>query len=514
MAHNAKFELQWLFRAGVKLETILCFDSLLCDYIISSNRRYPLDLNSVASRRGLACKNPLVENLIHNGVCPSCIPQHLLLNYCAQDVILTEQVFLRQREELRAAGQLPLLYTKCLFTPLLAEMELNGIHLDNTRVTEVYDSYFKELAEVENELYNITNGINIGSSQQVARFIYSDLGFEELKDKRGTPIRNKPSKAFPDGTPKTDEPTLSQLRPTTRRQKEFLALRLRRSHLSKAITTYLERFVEALRSSQGVLHGKFNQAVVQTGRLSGNLQQIPRDFKKLFSARREGWLMGEGDFPQLEFRAAVFLGDDDAGRESVANGEDVHAFTASVIGVSRQDAKEHTFKPLYGGQSGTPSEKRYYKAFKEKYSGVAETQEKWKLEVLKSKELVLPTGHRFYWPDTAMDSRGYVKNTTNICNYPVQYFATAEIAPIASFMLWHHMKAYKMLSFIVNCIHDSTITELNPEERELYKKLIVQAYTEDVYWYLKKVYNIDFDVALGCDIKIGPFWGEPEKKNG
>ena len=46
--------------------------------------------------------------------------------------------------------------------------------------------------------------------------------------------------------------------------------------------------------------------------------------------------------------------------EDIANGVDVHQFTADVIGCSRQEAKAHTFKPLYGGIMGNENEKRYY----------------------------------------------------------------------------------------------------------------------------------------------------------
>ena len=46
---------------------------------------------------------------------------------------------------------------------------------------------------------------------------------------------------------------------------------------------------------------------------------------------------------------------------------DVHQYTADTMNVSRQDAKAHTFKPLYGGILGTPKEMRYYEAFKNKY---------------------------------------------------------------------------------------------------------------------------------------------------
>ena len=71
----------------------------------------------------------------------------------------------------------------------------------------------------------------------------------------------------------------------------------------------------------------------------------------------------EIDFLQLEFETAVFLAQDKQGMEDIKNKIDVHQYTADIIGVSRQDAKAHTFKPLYGGVTGTEDEKRYYTKF-------------------------------------------------------------------------------------------------------------------------------------------------------
>ena len=71
--------------------------------------------------------------------------------------------------------------------------------------------------------------------------------------------------------------------------------------------------------------------------------------------------------------------------EDIKNGVDVHQYTADIIGVSRQHAKGHTFKPLYGGMSGTEDEKRYYAAFKEKYKGIASWHENYKMKHLNIK---------------------------------------------------------------------------------------------------------------------------------
>ena len=221
--------------------------------------------------------------------------------------------------------------------------------------------------------------------------------------------------------------------------------------------------------------------------------------------------MGESDGAQLEFRVAGFMGQDAVAYESIANGEDVHSFTASVLTANgqetnRQDAKAHTFKPLYGGQSGTKAEQAYYTAFKQKYTGIAAAQERWKGEVVKTKQLILPTGLRFYWPDTRVTSTGYITNSTNICNYPVQYFATGEIIPIGLVFMWHWIKVLKLQSFIVNTIHDSIASEVHPEEQEIIKSLGQRSLTDDVYTYLHKVYGIKFNFPLGTGSKFSRNW--------
>jgi DNA polymerase I-like protein with 3'-5' exonuclease and polymerase domains len=158
--------------------------------------------------------------------------------------------------------------------------------------------------------------------------------------------------------------------------------------------------------------------------------------------------------------------------------------------------------------SGTDREREYYQAFKDKHKGITAAQGRWIDEVLKTKELVTVTGLRFYWPDTKVTRSGYVVNTTAICNYPVQSFATADIVPIGMVYQWHLMNAAEMRSFLVNTIHDSTIGEVAPGEHELYEEIANFSLTGAVVEYLKVVYNIDFNVPLEAEIKIGKHWSD------
>ena len=512
VAHNTKFELGWLKRCGASLSEILGYDTLLGEYVLDGNRKRPRDLDSIAERYGLGSKGELVSNLIKKGVCPSEIPRRYLERYCIQDVNLTHQIFLKQRQLLQESGLLPTAFTRNIFTPVLVDIEHNGMCLDCSRVKETNDKLHEELLGVSRDLSELTGGINIKSTQQVAHFIYEELKFEEVKDRRGRPIRGAPNKQFPEGQPRTDEKTLASLKATNKRQRRFLELKKRASALNTSIDRYMKLFLGACENG-GLLYGNFNQAVTQTHRLSSsrpNFQNFDRDFKPLFRARRTEWKVGDRDASQLEFRVAAFLGGDEEAYRTVRNHDDVHSYTASIIECSRQDAKAHTFKPLYGGQSGTKAQQRYYRAFKEKYRGIAETQEAWVYEVLKDKErrFRTATGLIFYYPGTKVTSTGYITNTANIYNYPVQSLATAEIVPIASTYVWHRMKEEGLESFIVNTVHDSIITEETEEESNTIDLIVQDAFTKYVIDYLYKVYNLKFDIPLETETKIGEHWNE------
>ena len=114
--------------------------------------------------------------------------------------------------------------------------------------------------------------------------------------------------------------------------------------------------------------------------------------RKVIQSRFEGGQIIEVDFAQLEFRTAVFLAQDKQGMEDIKNKIDVHKFTADVIGVSRQDAKAHTFKPLYGGTTGTDAEKKYYKTFAEKYKGITRWHDELQSQAITYKRVKQPTG--------------------------------------------------------------------------------------------------------------------------
>jgi DNA polymerase I-like protein with 3'-5' exonuclease and polymerase domains len=312
------------------------------------------------------------------------------------------------------------------------------------------------------------------------------------------------------------------LKPRNAKQRTFLQLQRKLGELGAKLEKALNKMVQCVEEDGGVLYAKFNQTVTRTHRLSSTgkkygiqFQNMFREFKPLFRAKHNEWLIGEGDGAQLEFRIAAWYGQDERATEDIKHGFDVHQFTADTLTeakqpTTRQEAKAHTFKPLFGGSSGTKAEQTYYKAFREKYPGIDAAQERWITEVLRTKRLVLPTGMIFYWPDTQLQPSGYVTNTTNISNYPIQYLATGEIIPIAVTYLWHRLREAGAATKIVNTVHDSAIAEVHPSETELYQELVVKAFTDDVYNYLREVYGIDFNVPLEAEVKVQHNWSDSD----
>ena len=282
-----------------------------------------------------------------------------------------------------------------------------------------------------------------------------------------------------------------------------------------AIETYLKTFVDGIQNFVGwnsILHPQFMQTATSTGRLSSrnpNFQNQPRaktfPIRKVIKSRFKIGKIMEVDFAQLEFRTAVFLAQDKQGMKDIEDGVDVHQFTADIIGVSRQDAKAHTFKPLYGGVSGTDDEKKYYTEFLNKYKQIKEWHDKLEYDAIATKMITLPTGRQFSFPDAKRMPWGSSNYSTQIKNYPVQGFATADIVPLACLNAYELMKERKVKSLLINTVHDSIVVDVYPGEEKIMSDILSQS-TRGVKNTMKSMYNIDFNVPLDIEVKIGDDW--------
>ena len=319
---------------------------------------------------------------------------------------------------------------------------------------------------------------------------------------------------------------------TSKENLEVLAATARNNNMSEAedflndlkrlsaISSYLSSFVEGIANftkHDGFLHVALTQHITATGRFSGrnpNMQNMPRGgtfpVKRVFVSRWEGGKIMEADFAQLEFRTAAFLAQDEKAMEEIATGFDVHSYTAQVITdagqkTSRQDAKAHTFAPLFGatGYGRSKAEAAYYKHFVEKYEGIAAWHKKLGDEAMRFMKITNVSGRQYAFPDVRRRDNGMPSHFTMIKNYPVQGFATGDVVPVVLNRL--HELLQPLHSCVVNSVHDSMVVDVHPDEEREVLAIIDQLNT-GINDLVEQTYNVTMNVPLLLEAKIGPNW--------
>ena len=287
-----------------------------------------------------------------------------------------------------------------------------------------------------------------------------------------------------------------------------------------AVNSYLNNFVGGISlftKQDNFLHVDLSQTTAATGRFSGrnpNMQNMPRGntfpIKKVFVSRFDGGYVMEADFAQLEFRTAAFLAQDETAMEEIATGFDVHSYTAKVITdagqpTTRQEAKEHTFAPLFGATGfGRPKAvAAYYEHFTQKYKGVAKWHKKLAKEAVNLLKITNVSGRQYAFPDCHRRENGSVSHMTNIKNYPVQGFATGDVVPVVLMEIEERLKPLK--SCLVNTVHDSAVIDIHPDEKE-YVIAMIHTLNEDLTGLIEEAYGVTMNVPLLLEAKIGPNW--------
>ena len=287
-----------------------------------------------------------------------------------------------------------------------------------------------------------------------------------------------------------------------------------------AVSSYLSSFVDGIHTytkPDGYLHVGLTQHITATGRFSGrnpNMQNMPRGntfpVKKVFVSRWDGGYIMEADFAQLEFRTAAFLAQDKVAMEEINTGFDVHAYTAKVISdagqpTGRQDAKAHTFAPLFGatGYGRSKAEAAYYEHFNKKYKGIAEWHKKLGDEAIRFNKITNVSGRQYAFPEVTRRSNGTPSHFTMIKNYPVQGFATGDVVPVVLNEMDARLNSFQ--SCIVNSVHDSMVIDVHPNEKDQVLQIITDI-NECLDSLIEQAYNVKMNVPLLLEAKIGPNW--------
>lgn len=314
---NAKFDLNWLRRYGIDYSNFRIWDCQLVHFILTNQSQPYPSLNGVAEYYGLGTKLDKIAEYWDEGIQTTDIDHEELEDYLKQDLSLTLQIYYKQVEDIK--NNMPtvksLVNLSNMDTLVLADMEWNGLKYDFKLSQEKAESLQEKLSEIDTslvEIYDIS-GINWNSNDHLSAILYGGIlkvpyrETYEVTLKNGTvkkkernaikeielPMLVEPLKGTEcakDGYWKTSEEILKSLK-AKGKAKQIIALVQERSIIDKELNTYalgLPKLYEEKHYTDEIIHGRFNQCVTRTGRLSSsepNLQNLSGTIRKCFITR-------------------------------------------------------------------------------------------------------------------------------------------------------------------------------------------------------------------------------------
>ena len=358
--HNAKFDIEVLWTNGLgKLvnpqhEDDIHFAAAIADTMIAAWLIEPDRLGKVAyglehlAETKLSLKGTEYAEIVPRNGTFADVPLETAAQYGAEDADFTWQLWQYYLPLLKASPLYDLfagLEMKVL--PILAGMELRGIHLDAPSLASYETELKAHLAATMNETYALVgHEFNIASPQQVGRVLYEERGLKPgKKTKRGF---------------STDSAVLEELAAQDPVPQKILEYR----NLAKLLSTYVETLPD-MTDEHGRIHTSFIQTGTATGRLSSrdpNLQNIPvreeagRRIRAAFTAA-QGTVLISADYSQIELVVLAHLSGDPQLCAAFNEGTDVHKSTAALIyGIPaaqvtpemRRTAKTINFGVMYG----------------------------------------------------------------------------------------------------------------------------------------------------------------------
>lgn len=235
-------------------------------------------------------------------------------------------------------------------SPVLSQVEQNGIAIDMDNLNELKDKYSGLLNEIEGEIVKYTN-INVSSPMQLSDYFFT--------------TRELPTKGIKKTTRgySTDVTNLNKLLNNIEEDSDdakLIKLILQHRNYAKLLNTYVigtGKFVD----ENDLIQPIYNQLLSETGRLSTrepSIQNIPirseegQVIRSLFGAR-SGYKLVAIDYSQVELRMMAHMSEDVKLIEAFKAGADIHASTAETIfgtseGGNRSKAKAINFGIIYG----------------------------------------------------------------------------------------------------------------------------------------------------------------------
>ena len=395
--------------------------------------------------------------------------------------------------------EMPLVFT-------LYQMEKNGVKVNAGELKAYGDALVGKIEELESSIYEITGKkFNINSPKQLGVILFEDLGL---------PNGKKTKTGY-----STSADILEKLAPDYPVVSKILEYR----QYTKLKSTYADGLANYIQED-GRIHGKFNQTITATGRISStepNLQNIPvrielgRLIRKVFIPEAE-YVLVDADYSQIELRILAHCSGDEQLIKAYNEARDIHRMTASqvfhipfdeVTDLQRRNAKAVNFGIVYGisawglseDLSITPKEAAaYIENYFKTYPGIKTFLDN---AVASGKEKGYVTtlfGRRRPIPE--LSSGNFMQRSFGervAMNSPIQGTA-ADIMKIAMIGVQRRLEEEQMKSKLVLQVHDELLIEAHKSEVEKVKEIL--AYEME--------HAASLLVPLDVDMHTGENWYE------
>lgn len=508
--HNAKIAYNILRNLEILAEGVI-FDTALASYVKDPQRNHELDVQSMEHLNHAIMPFAPFEKNKKKQISFSDAPVESIVNFSSDEsftILELTKYWINNLDN----KELELTYDiEVPLTFVLADMEYNGVSVDEDYLHKLTISMNNQLTKIEGRIYEIAGGVfNINSPRQVGEVLFEKLGLK-AKKKRG----------------KTNYSTNAAVLEELAEEYEIAQLILDYRKFAKLKSTYTEALPALIDRKDNRIHTTYNQTVTATGRLSSsnpNLQNIPirteegNKIRNAFvSGNKENGLILSADYSQIELRLLAHITQDKHLLEAFNSGVDVHTLTASkvfdvpvedVTKEMRYKSKAVNFGIIYGqskyglakslGISNADAEtfiEKYFatypkvKAYME--GTVLEAEEKGFVETI--------FGRKRYLSTELSSSNGMIREFAKraAINQPIQGTA-ADLMKIAMIDFSKKLKENNLKSKMIMQVHDELVVEVVKSELDVVTNLVKEAME----------LNQPLSVPLVVDVNVGESWKE------
>ncbi len=510
VTHNAKSVYNILRCAGVFVKGII-FDTMLASYVKDPQRNHELDIQAMEHLSHAIIPFASFEKDKKKQIKLSDAPAESVLTFTCDEIVSILELVKFWSSDLDEK-ELDIVYNiEVPLTFVLADMEYDGVSVDEMYLAQLTVSMNLELAQIEEKIFKLAGcNFNINSPRQVGEVLFDKMGLK-AKKKRG----------------KSNYSTNAAVLEELAEEYEIAQLILDYRKYAKLKSTYTEALPALIDIKDRRIHTTYNQTVTATGRLSSsnpNLQNIPvrteegNKIRKAFvPADKENALILSADYSQIELRLLAHITQDKHLLEAFNNGIDVHTLTASkvfdvpveeVTKDMRYKSKAVNFGIIYGqskyglakalGISNAEAEdfiNKYFatyprvKAYME--GTVKEAEEKGYVQTI--------FGRKRYLASELSSSNGMIREFAKraAINQPMQGSA-ADLMKIAMIEFANKLRENNLKSKMIIQVHDELVVEVLKSELEEVKRLVKEAME----------LNQPLSVPLVIDISAGESWKE------